>query len=119
MHHFHVYYNEDTKQAALDLYALLKDSYPDLHLGRMHDRAVGPHPMGSFEVDVPVTSYDHIYNFLQENHDNLTVMIHPVTGNDIEDHKEENIKWIGQPQEIDRSIFQPRWPSSSYRKLNL
>lgn len=105
MHHIHVYFTKDKKPHALALREKIKRHFNDIYLGRVHDEPVGPHPVGSYEIDVPYNRFKDIKSFLEENNKNLSMMIHPVTGNDIQDHSKDNISWIGKPIEINRSFF--------------
>ena len=107
MHHIHVYFTAHNKDNALALRDLLRQSFPGIRLGRVHDKPVGPHPSGSFEIDVSASKYAALHAFLEQHSFGLTMMIHPVTGDDIADHAEDKIEWINKPVPINRQFFRP------------
>ena len=105
MHHFHIYFSDETFAQAEALYNDLKGAFPDLFLGRMHRRPVGPHPIGSFEVDVPPAVYGEVHGYLSEKHGDLSVMIPPYTDDDRADHSPDAVKWIGRSYDINLGFF--------------
>lgn len=105
MNHVHVYFNQAAKPAALLLRALIHEEFPDLHLGHIHDNPVGPHPVGSYLVVVPEDRLDEVKSFIDKHHQDLSVLIHPLSGNDAHDHKDENISWIGKPLPLNHAAF--------------
>ena len=105
-HHIHVYFTAAQKPAALAVRELIRREYPDLFLGQVIDRPIGPHPVGSYEIDVPGEVFADFRAFLETNNpENLTMMVHPVTGDDVEDHSSASVDFIGPPMEINRSFF--------------
>jgi DOPA 4,5-dioxygenase len=105
MYHIHVYFTAAQKDDALRIRSLIETHYPTLRLGRVFDRPIGPHPAGSFEIDVPDGQFDAVRAFLDANNTNLSMMIHPVTGDDIDDHNHDHVQWIGPAVEINRTFF--------------
>jgi DOPA 4,5-dioxygenase len=114
-HHIHPYFTAENKEKAVDIYNSVKENFPSLHLGRIHDNPVGPHPAGSFQITIPPEVFEDIKEFLTENGHGLTMLIHPLTGDDIKDHSEQNIDWIGSPVKINRDFF----TSNSYKQNKL
>ncbi|MBK66849.1 MAG: 4,5-dioxygenase [Rickettsiales bacterium] len=106
MTHIHIYFKDHQKEEALTLKAKLAQKFPSLILGRFHEKPVGPHPVGSFLV-FPKNEKDEraVKYFLKSKIGNLSAMIHPETGDDFEDHRDENIEWIGPEFDINRDIF--------------
>ncbi len=105
--HIHIYFNEAAKDHAMELRRLIAEEFPDLRLGSVHDDPVGPHPMGSYLVLLPEDREDEVRSFLEKNHGDLSILIHPLSGDDAIDHKDENIDWIGKPVALDHSAFHP------------
>lgn len=105
MHHIHVYFTAEEKRKALDVKEKIEQSYPSLRVGHIHDTPVGPHPVGSYEVDVPDSNFEDVRQFLEENSNGLTMLVHPATGDDLEDHTPENISWIGKPMTLNMKFF--------------
>jgi DOPA 4,5-dioxygenase len=72
----------------------------DVTLGRWHDRPIGPHPCGSYQVAFAPELFSALVPWLALNRDALTVFIHPVVGDDVPDHRDYAI-WLGRQRELD------------------
>jgi DOPA 4,5-dioxygenase len=55
----------------------------------------GPHPYSQYEVCCNKTSFAAAHSFHIQNHGNLSVLIHPLTIFDIDDHV-SRVAWLGQ-----------------------
>ena len=73
-------------------------------MGRFHEKPVGPHPMFSYQVHFKNEQFAPVISWLTLNHGDLTVFIHPNTGQDLEDHRDRAL-WIGQSVPLVLSIF--------------
>lgn len=63
---------------------------------RMHQTPVGPHTLGMFEVDVfTPAQLGALMGWLAIHHGTLSILIHPHTGDEFEDHT-QNAIWIGE-----------------------
>ncbi|KAK0462634.1 DOPA-like domain-containing protein, partial [Desarmillaria tabescens] len=71
-------------------------------LFQVNTDANGPRPVGSYEIWVPVESFASVFSFIVKNHGKLSVLIHPLTMDEREDH-EHRTAWIGQPFPLDLS----------------
>lgn len=98
-YHAHVYYDDETKPRAERLRQGLEAAF-DVQLGRWHDRPIGPHPCGSYQVAFGPEVFSQIVPWLALNRDGLTVFIHTETGDDVPDHTDHAI-WLGDRQELD------------------
>jgi DOPA 4,5-dioxygenase len=98
-YHAHVYYDAATKETAARLRTGLEGAF-DVELGRWHDKPVGPHPCGSYQVAFGPELFAALMPWLALNRDGLTVFIHPQTGDDIPDHRDYAI-WLGRQRELD------------------
>lgn len=54
----------------------------------------GPHPIGSYEVWVPQESLPAVMSFMMLNRGPLTVLLHPLTRYELEDHTLRAL-WLG------------------------
>jgi aromatic ring-cleaving dioxygenase len=113
MLHIHVYFTAEEKDTALELRQFIEDSFPALKLGRVHDKPVGPHPKGSFLIEVPEKYLDFMVEVMMQHNMGLSILIHRETGNDLVDHSPENTIWINEELELDTSIFEPHTPPPS------
>ena len=93
--HAHVYFDPATRDAAWALRERIEKEF-DIVMGRFHEKPVGPHPMFSYQVTVQERrSSAPLISWLTLNHGDLTVFIHPNTGQDLEDHRDRAV-WIGK-----------------------
>ncbi|GAB4238584.1 MAG: DOPA 4,5-dioxygenase family protein [Kiloniellaceae bacterium] len=97
-YHAHVYYDADTKPAAEALRAAIEERF-DVRLGRWHDRPVGPHPQWSYQIAFAPKVLAELLPWLALNRGDLTVFVHPETGDDIPDHRDHAI-WLGEKAEL-------------------
>lgn len=102
--HFHLYYPfEEIEKATKILNQLAKDK-EGISIGRIWDRPVGPHPIGSCQVTVEKEQFYEMTEWFLENRQGFSVFIHPDTGNDYVDHT-DHVIWIGKEHELNTDIF--------------
>ena len=61
---------------------------------------IGPHPCGSFETWVPKEYFAEAMNFFMQRRGELTILIHPRSAHEVEDHASRNM-WLGPPMRLD------------------
>jgi DOPA 4,5-dioxygenase len=103
--HAHVYYTAGTRAAA----AALREALERLAGGRLtiytlSDGPRGPHVAPMFGVDIPRADLAEVLAYLMLNHGGLSVLVHPVTENEVLDHSHHAL-WLGQPQPLDLSVL--------------
>ena len=94
-YHAHVYYQAATRDVAQRLHAELGARFVGT-LGRMHDVPVGPHSVPMFQFAFESDELVRIVPWLMLNRGDLSVMIHPRTGDEVADHM-TNPMWLGAP----------------------
>src|SRR5262249_60925698 len=67
----------------------------DINRGRFHEKPVGPHPRFSYQVHFKNEQLAPFVSWLALNRGDLTVFVHPNTGEDLEDHRDRAI-WLGE-----------------------
>lgn len=67
-----------------------------MQLGRWHDRPVGPHPTAMYQVAFAVEEFPRLVPWLMLNRRDLSVLVHPLTGDDVADHSAHAL-WLGPP----------------------
>mmetsp|Transcript_8706 Transcript_8706/g.10992 ORF Transcript_8706/g.10992 Transcript_8706/m.10992 type:complete len:169 (-) Transcript_8706:322-828(-) len=72
----------------------------------VNDHPIGPHPCGSFEVWVPKESFSQVMSFFMRERGLLSILIHPLTQNVIEDHT-KSAMWLGEPFRLNLNTFSP------------
>ena len=71
-------------------------------LGRVHDKLVGPHPIRMVQVAFDVDSF---VPWPMLHHDNLSVLVHPLAGNALPEHR-DYAAWIGTPLSLRLEVFE-------------
>lgn len=103
-YHAHIYFDETTKDTAWALREEIMQKYPDIPMGRFHERCVGPHPRWSFQVAFNPDIFADFTDWLMLNRQGLTVFLHPQTGDNLKDHRDYPL-WMGEMLDLDLSIF--------------
>jgi aromatic ring-cleaving dioxygenase len=103
--HAHIYFDAKTRDIAWQLRQTIETRFADalndgkLTLGRFHERAVGPHPMWSFQLGFASAQLAAMIEWLALNHGALDVFLHPNTGDALKDHRDAAV-WIGRSHEL-------------------
>ena len=102
-YHAHVYYEKETLIFASSLCKKAGDLF-NLKVGRVHEKLVGPHPRWSCQITFGSKDFEEFVPWLDSNREGLTVLIHALSGNDIEDHT-IYAYWLGDSVALDLSFF--------------
>lgn len=97
-YHAHVYYDATSKPAAAALREAVAARFP-VRLGRWHDRPVGPHPRWSYQIAFAPEVFADLVPWLALNRGDLTIFLHPETGEPLPDHRDHAI-WLGDKAEL-------------------
>ena len=93
-YHAHVYFDPDTRARGVALREEAGKRF-DVVLGRVRDRPVGPHRKPMFQIAFAPAEFARLVPWLMVNHQGLSIFIHPITGKDAEDHR-DNALWINE-----------------------
>ena len=102
-YHAHVYFDRNTVDRATALCNEAGKKF-ELTVGRVHRQPVGPHPCWSCQLAFDAAEYEGLISWLETNRQGLNILIHGLTGNDLEDHT-DNASWLGEPQQLKLDIF--------------
>jgi len=91
--HAHVYFDADTLAQARALCEAAAGQFP-LKLGRMHQQPVGPHPDWSCQLAFKPEWFGELIPWLAMRRAGLVIFIHPISDNDLVDHRDRAI-WMG------------------------
>ena len=91
--HAHIYYDPETPPIAERLREAIGAGFA-VQLGRWHDKPVGPHPVSMYQVAFAVAEFPRLVPWLMLNRAGLTILVHPLTGNDYDDHAHYAL-WLG------------------------
>ena len=97
--HAHVYFSEHTQHHAEALFNRLNTEMPDVLRGTFHTRIVGPHPSWMFTLSFNDNIFQSITLWLMENLEGLSALVHPLSGNDLQDHTQYAL-WFGPQLEL-------------------
>jgi DOPA 4,5-dioxygenase len=102
-YHAHVYYDADTFEQARRLCEGAVARF-GIQMGRMHQQPVGPHPDWSCQLTVPTSLIGDLLGWLTLHREGLIVFIHPVTGDELRDHRDRAI-WLGEDRPLKLDQF--------------
>lgn len=102
-YHAHFYFDESSLALATVLRTTIRDEL-GLEVGNLNTRLVGPHPQWSFAATFSHADFAAFVPWVKANRQELTVLIHAVTGDDLIDHT-EHVHWLGAPITLDLSRF--------------
>lgn len=97
--HAHVYFTEDTQGLAEKLYRRLVIALPEVDRGKFHTREVGPHPSWMFTMSFDKDDFQMVTLWLMEHLNGLSALIHPVSGDDLQDHTKHAL-WFGKQLDL-------------------
>ncbi|EME42254.1 hypothetical protein DOTSEDRAFT_134205 [Dothistroma septosporum NZE10] len=113
----HIYFlqtNERETSFARKLHERIRREFPELRIYQFHDKPIGPHPVGMFEVNVfSPHQFGAFVSWLVINRGPLSALIHPNTGSHERDHT-QRVTWMGQPYPLQTGIL--RWLDERDRK---
>ena len=94
-YHAHIYYAPETRQRAARLRAGIGERF-QARIGSWHDEPVGPHPVSMYQVTFAGEEFAELVPWLMLNHEELNVLVHPLTGDSVADHT-RFAAWLGTP----------------------
>jgi aromatic ring-cleaving dioxygenase len=105
-YHAHVYFGSTTHAQARALCEEAARRFP-LRMGRMHEHPIGPHPDGSCQLSFAPHAFGEVIPWLALNRRGLVVFIHPLSGNELRDHRDHAL-WMGAVRPLDLSVLSDR-----------
>ena len=112
--HFHTYFLQENRVKVHEVKELRELISKEIATGGLRNCSLnhlnlgprGPHPIGSFETCCNVSSLDAATSFFMKNHGKFSVLLHPLTKQQLKDHTERAM-WIGLPMPLDVEILDP------------
>jgi aromatic ring-cleaving dioxygenase len=99
--HAHVYFDAPTRDAAWALREAIGTALAGrIEMGRFHERAVGPHPMWSYQLAFLPDEFAAVVAWLTLHRGALDVFVHPNTGDALADHRDRAL-WLGRSYTLD------------------
>ena len=94
-YHAHVYYDAATRPIAERLRDTIIGKFA-VEPGAFSDEPRGPHPISQFNVIFEAAEFQNIVPWLMFNREGLNVLVHPLSGNNVDDHSKLAL-WLGTP----------------------
>jgi len=110
--HAHVYFDKNTVDKARELCEEAARRF-GVKMGRVHEKPVGPHPDWSCQLAFRPDLFSEVIPWLAMNRGGLVVFIHPITGNDLIDHRDYAM-WMGAVRPLDLTVLSDREQPVSY-----
>jgi aromatic ring-cleaving dioxygenase len=101
--HAHVYFDANTLEQARALCLEAASKFKVL-MGRVHEKPVGPHPDWSCQLAFAPPSFGELVPWLALHRRGLVVFLHPITGNDLVDHRDRAM-WMGAVRPLNLSVL--------------
>lgn len=101
--HAHIYFGPDTVDQARALCEQAAQVFP-LKMGRIHERAVGPHPDWSCQLAFKPALFGELIPWLAMRRGDLVVFIHPISNNDLVDHRDRAM-WMGAVRPLNLDVL--------------
>ncbi|HLO49709.1 MAG TPA: DOPA 4,5-dioxygenase family protein [Kamptonema sp.] len=96
--HAHIYFDTVSRDAAARVREGLGALF-EVQLGRWHEKPVGPHPQGMYQVSFLPKEFGKVVPWLMLNREGLNILVHPETGDDVADHTKHSL-WLGEKLEL-------------------
>lgn len=101
--HAHVYFDRHQLGQAIDLHRAIGRRF-EVPIGAVHDRPIGPHSKGMFQIVFRLEDFGAIVTWLMQHRGDLDVLVHGDTGDHYADHT-QHIMWLGNSQRLDTDMF--------------
>ena len=102
-YHAHLYFDATTLDQARALAEEATRLFK-LHMGRVHEKPVGPHPDWSCQLSFGPEVFGDVIPWLAMNRDGLVVFVHPICDNQLVDHRDRAL-WMGAVRPLDLSVL--------------
>ena len=94
-YHAHIYYDSESRNDASLVRDLAITALPIEKISGLIDKCVGPHTSPMFNFTFLHEEMEFIREWLQQHRGELSVLIHPLSGNELNAHTERAI-WLGE-----------------------
>jgi len=101
--HAHVYFDASTLEQARSLCQEAASKFK-VAMGRVHEQPVGPHPDWSCQLAFAPVTFGEFVPWLALHRRDLVVFLHPITGNDLVDHRDRAM-WMGAVRPLNLSVL--------------
>ena len=106
-YHIHIYFgaDESSRTAAQDMAGKIQTLFAPEITSMDSIGAIGPHLSPNIAIHIRKDGFSKIVPWLQFNNGaNLSILVHPETGDDLKDHLEGSM-WLGKQPEYNMAFF--------------
>src|SRR5439155_15163700 len=104
-YHAHIYFEKSSRPSAAEFREKLIQAFgARLRIHGLIDEPIGPHPLPMFEVDLRPEDFGTVVPWMMLNHGPHSILVHPITGSDLADHRDHPI-WIGKQLPLDLTVL--------------
>lgn len=102
----HIYFNENTFALAQQMQNEMRLFFAEkeVFVGDLINRPIGPHPFPMFEANFSLKLFTEMVIWISQNRKGLSVLVHPQTENEYNDHSEAAI-WLGSVVDLKLNLF--------------
>ena len=112
--HAHIYFPSADPATGAAYQQRMRERFGDLiAVGRFHAVPVGPHPVAMFQVAFPAGHLEEFVAWLVEHREGRSILIHPITGNDLEDHRDHAL-WLGAQLPLNLAFLENLQEATTY-----
>ena len=102
--HAHIYFNPKSQVKAEAFHQKMQQSQLQDGTSPLRFELRGPHPHWMFTVTFTSENFMAMIEFMQKHRDGLSILIHPLSGNELLDHTDYAM-FLGQKENLNLSIF--------------
>ncbi|MCF8059010.1 MAG: DOPA 4,5-dioxygenase family protein [Bacteriovoracaceae bacterium] len=102
-YHAHIYFNPEDMTDVHKLITKISDKFP-FEIGRVWDKPIGPHPVGSCQITVTKEKFGSFIPWLMQEREGFDFFVHANTGNDLLDHT-HHVMWLGKSYPLNLDLF--------------
>jgi aromatic ring-cleaving dioxygenase len=111
-YHVHIYFDAASEKTALETARKIDELFPGAVEDAHRVGKVGPHTLNNIGVTITPESFGEIVSWLQMNRKDLSILVHPRTGDEWRDHMDCAL-WLGKPVDLNMKFlnhFKPGAP---------
>jgi aromatic ring-cleaving dioxygenase len=102
--HAHIYFNEQSQAQAEVFHHKMQENKEYTAVSPLRFELRGPHPHWMFTVNFASENFMPMIEFMQKHRDGLSILIHPLSGNEVLDHTDYAM-FLGQKENLNLAVL--------------
>lgn len=103
-YHAHVYFDEKSQAKAEVFHRKMQQNQEQTAVSPLRFELRGPHPKWMFTVNFKIEKFMEMVEFMQKHRDGLSILIHPLSGNEVLDHTDYAM-FLGQKEDLNLAVL--------------